>query len=326
MAKSSILVGVFQEKRGYWLPEKFVDQIRKAAPEREVVQAKNTEELLRLVPDAEILLTWQLPSPVVARCAHLKWIQSGAAGIENFLLPEITGSDTILTNSSGIHRIQMAEHTLAMMLALARQIHLAVRAQVEGRWARGEIWPGMDELYEKTCGIVGYGDVGQEVASRCRGFGMRIVACDLEFPKDAGLDGRYSPDELHSLLEGSDYVVLAVPATPKTEKMISSPEFRVMKPTAFLINVARGSVIDEEALVKALEAGEIAGAGLDVFAQEPLPEGHPFYKMENVILFPHLGGATPRYWERGTEFFCQNLKRYLTGQPLINVIDKRKGY
>jgi len=318
MAKSSILVGVFQEKRGYWLPEKFVDQIRKAAPEREVVQAKNTEELLRLVPDAEILLTWQLPSPVVARCAHLKWIQSGAAGIENFLLPEITGSDTILTNSSGIHRIQMAEHTLAMMLALARQIHLAVRAQVEGRWARGEIWPGMDELYEKTCGIVGYGDVGQEVASRCRGFGMRIVACDLEFPKDAGLDGRYSPDELHSLL--------AVPATPKTEKMISSPEFRVMKPTAFLINVARGSVIDEEALVKALEAGEIAGAGLDVFAQEPLPEGHPFYKMENVILFPHLGGATPRYWERGTEFFCQNLKRYLTGQPLINVIDKRKGY
>lgn len=326
MAKSSILVGVFQEKRGYWLPEKFVDQIRKAAPEREVVQAKNTEELLRLVPDAEILLTWQLASPVVARCAHLKWIQSGAAGIENFLLPEITGSDTILTNSSGIHRIQMAEHTLAMMLALARQIHLAVRAQVEGRWARGEIWPGMDELYEKTCGIVGYGDVGQEVASRCRGFGMRIVACDLEFPKDAGLDGRYSPDELHSLLEGSDYVVLAVPATPKTEKMISSPEFRVMKPTAFLINVARGSVIDEEALVKALEAGEIAGAGLDVFAQEPLPEGHPFYKMENVILFPHLGGATPRYWERGTEFFCQNLKRYLTGQPLINVIDKRKGY
>lgn len=326
MAKSLILIGVYREDRGFYLPEKFVDQIREAAAQREVVQAKNTQELLRLLPDAEVLLTWQPPQEILAKCGHLKWIQSGAAGIERFLIPKIIDSDLILTNSSGIHRIQMAEHTLAMMLAFARQIHLAVRAQIEGRWARKEIWPGMDELCDKTCGIVGYGHVGQGVAARCRAFGMRIIACDLQFPEESLLDGRCSPDELHSLLRASDYVVLAVPATPKTEKMISWDEFRIMKPTAYIINVARGAVIDEEALIRALKAGEIAGAGLDVFEQEPLPDNHPFYQMENVIVFPHLGGSTPRYWERGTDFFCQNLKRYLAGQPLINVIDKRKGY
>ena len=326
MAKSLVLVGVYNEERGFWLPEKFLEQIREAAPAREVMQAKNNEELLALLPESEVLFTGQLPQEILAKCGHLRWIQSGSAGIERFLIPEIIDSALILTNSSGIHRIQMAEHTLSMMLTFARQMHLAIRAQIEGRWARYELWPGIDELYGKTCGIVGYGDVGQEVAARCRPFGMRIIACDLQFPIDTELDGRYPPEELHTLLQASDYVVLAVPATPKTEKMISSDELRIMKPTAYLINVARGTVIDEEALIRALKAGEIAGAGLDVFVQEPLPDNHPFYNMENVIVFPHLGGVTPRYWERGTDFFCQNLKRYLSGEPLINVVDKRKGY
>jgi D-2-hydroxyacid dehydrogenase (NADP+) len=271
------------------------------------------------------------PSPerageLPARAPRLRWFQAASAGVDRLERGGFLGQQVVVTNSSGVHATPVGEYVLMVMLMFAKGAHRLLRAQVERRWAR--LLPA--ELRGKTVGVIGMGHIGTEVARLSRAAGCRVLAIRRSALKRRSgrtpADEVLPPSDLPYLLSESDYVVLAVPLTQKTRHLISREELRAMKPTAVLINISRGAVVDEEALVRALKEGWIGGAGLDVFEREPLPEDSELWDMENVILTPHISGGTERYFERAVPIFCENLRRYLNGRPLLNVVDPRRGY
>ena len=246
-----------------------------------------------------------------------------SAGVERHLFPELVESNVILTNSSGVHRIPISEMAMAMMLYFAKSLDKFVRLQLQRRWSR--IIP--DELAGKTAGIPGLGNVGMETAYRAKCFGMRVIALKRRpMRRPTYVDEILGPEDIERLLRESDFLIVTVPLTGETYHMIGERELKLMKPTAYIINVSRGAVIDNGALLKALKEGWIAGAGLDVFEEEPLPEDSELWELENILITPHISGGTPYYADRVIDIFCENLKRYLTGRPIINVVDKRAGY
>lgn len=299
----------------------------------------SSAEALDAIRGAEIYFGLGLPHDVLEAGleapGRLRWIHTGAAGVASLLHPELIESGIVLTNSAGIHAPPMAETVIAMMLHFARGLDHAVHAQHHSEW-RPDIWErndsGVRELAGATLGIVGYGGIGRAVAQRARALGMRIAALRRTRPpahEDAdsiGAEMVTGEDALGRLLEMSDVIVLAVPATPQTRGMIGASEIARMRAGAVLINVARGSVIDEHALIDALGAGRLRGAGLDVFATEPLPASSPLWALPNVLITPHVSATSTRFWEREGGLILENLRRYLSGRDLVNVVDTAAGY
>jgi phosphoglycerate dehydrogenase-like enzyme len=292
-------------------------------------------------PGTEVLYTYHVPETVVDLAPDLKWVQLHSAGADHVLDSALMDSDITLTTSSGIHATPIAEYVFASILAHRWRVPHWTRCQREGEWPSGR-WElyARPELRGGTLGILGYGSIGREVGRLARAFGMRVLALrrspgraerGYTPPNTGDREGViperiYRPDSLHDMLAECDYVVIALPLTPDTEHMIGEAELQAMKPDAYLVNIARGGIVDESALIQALREGWIAGAGLDVFEQEPLPADSPLWGLENVLMSPHVAGFTPRYDERAATLFAENLGRYLAGQPLLNLVEKSKGY
>lgn len=279
----------------------------------------------------EVLLSNPVvPDDVATLAPVLKWLQLTSAGVDRLLDAPVFRAGITVTTASGIHAVPISEYVLGAMIAFAKGFPKAFRAQAEGVWR--PYWP--DELEGRTVGVIGMGAIGARVAHLAHHLGMRVLAIrrstERRSPgKDAGaphIDEFLPPRDLPNLLAESDYVVVAVPLTGESRGLIGEAELRMMKPSAVIINIARGAVIDEGALVRALKEGWIAGAALDVYQMEPLPQDSALWGLENVILTPHISGGTPRYMERAVDLFCENLRHYLAGEPLRNVVDPTRGY
>ncbi len=283
------------------------------------------EQLDVLLAEAEVIYGLILPQDIVVRAPKMKWFQTMSAGVDRFAQTDIWQSPVKITGVSGIHAIPIGEFVLEFMLMFAKQAPLCFRMKQKREWKR--FMPSV--LHSKTVGIVGLGNIGREVARLSKAFGMRVIATRRSVKpgtRARHVDMLLPPEELKQLLAASDYVVVSTPLTPETRGLIGEEELKAMKPTAHIINISRGGTIDEKALIRALEENRIAGAGLDVFATEPLPADSRLWELDNVIFSPHVAGGMEDYMARATEIFCENLRRYLNGQKLINLIDKRKGY
>ncbi len=279
---------------------------------------------IALAPTAEIMVGWNVPREAVQHAPRLRWVHSTGAGVDRLLFPEILEREVLLTTSSGIHH-WLIEHVLAVMLALSRRLHLAMRNQIQHRWERGPRMEG-DEVAGQTLGILGLGSIGTELAGKAHALGMRVIGTKRTPAPILGVERVLPPDGLTEVLREADVVVVALPLTPATRGLIGEPELRTMKPTAVLINIGRGPIVQERVLIHALQERWIAGAALDVFEKEPLPAESPLYDLENVIITPHVSGASPHYMDRAVPFFCENLAAYLQGRPLRNMVDKGRGY
>jgi D-2-hydroxyacid dehydrogenase (NADP+) len=284
------------------------------------------ENLDLLLREAEILYGYihHFPKDLPERIARLKWIQSMTAGIDR--LPEaIMKSPIRVTNTSGIHGTSIGEVVLEMMLMFIKDAPACFLMKRNREWKRYK----QRLLRDQTAGIIGLGMIGREIARLCKAFDMKVIGIcrsggpERLFPE---VDRVYFREELPELLAASDFVILALPLTNETRGMIGEKELRGMKPGAYLINVARGAIVDEGALIRALDECWIAGAGLDVFVKEPLPPESRFYDLPNVIFSPHISGDMPDYEWRATDIFCENLRRYLAGEPFLHEVDKEKGY
>jgi len=305
------------------LEARHLEQIRAVDPRVRVTLVTDQPRGTDGVATAEIMVGWNIPREAVQRASRLKWIHSTAAGVDQLLYPEIRERGIILTASMGIHH-QLVEHIFAFLLALERRLHVAMRLQLQRKWDRTNTVG--DELSDKTLGILGLGTIGQQLVRKAQAFDMRVIGTKRTPTSIPGVDRVLPPDGLPQVMRESDAVVVALPLTPQTRGLIGERELQMMKPTAWFINVGRGPIIHETALIQALRAGRIAGAALDVFEHEPLRSDSPLYELENVILTPHVSGASPRYMDRAVPLFCENLARYLRGTPLRNLVDPERGY
>ncbi len=286
-----------------------------------------TERLAAVLAATEVIFTNPIiPTDIVDRAPKLQWLQLTSAGVDRLLDSPLVRSHVKVTTASGIHAVTISEYVLGAMLTFAKGFMRAVRSQAEAKWSA---YPPQ-ELEGQTVGIVGMGAIGSRVADLSHAFGMRVLAIrrsvERRTPGEGPVDELLPPSELMYLLAESDYVVLAVPLTPESTRLIGEPELRAMKPSAVLINIARGAVIDEAVLIRAIKERWIAGAALDVFEKEPLPSDSELWALDNVLVTPHISGGTPRYMERAVDLFCENLRRYLAGEMLRNVVDPARGY
>ena len=300
------------------------DQIRAIAEDIELINPASREAALEEMPEVEVIFGG-MTKDMFLRSEKLRWVQTWGAGVDGILSPEFFASEIILTSAKGTVGVHLAEQAMALLLGLTRGIAHAVRTT---NWdQRMPIRNASWELIDRTMGIVGLGGTGKDLALRASGFGMRILAVD---PEDAQkpdcVESCWKMDRFYDLLEASDVVSVCAPLTPETEGMFNRQAFEKMQNHALLINVTRGKIVDEVSLMEALEQGEIGGAGLDVTPQEPLPENHPLWNMDNVIITPHVAGGSPNRQDRVVNLFCENLQRLRTGKPLLSVIDKEKGY
>lgn len=290
-----------------------------------LLYAADEAAALEVAPQIEVLLGSFLPS-VCAAAPHLRWIQSYSAGMDKILFPEIVAREEVtITNMAGLYASQGGEHAWALLLALCRGLHRAVRIQDQKKWQGGPVV----ELTGSTMGIIGMGGFGLEILKRAKGYELEILALDpVRREKPEGVAELKLPtkENLHALIRRSDAVMLACPLIPETYHLIGPAELACMKPSAFLVNVTRGGIIDEPALAQALREERLAGAGLDVCEKEPLSPDSPLWEAPNLILTPHQAGASQHRPRKTFEFFRDNLHRYLSGQPLLNVVDKKKGF
>ena len=308
------------------LSEADAARVRAAAPDMRVVVTEDRAAIEGLLEEVEIATGW-FPHDLVTRAPGLRWLQQWGAGVDWLLRqPEVMHLDFILTNASGVHAIPISEQIMAYLLAFARQLPAAVRAQERGAWQK----TSRDDVFElagKTMLLIGVGAIGERTAAIASALGVRVLGIRRDPARGApGVAAMYAPDRLLDLLPEADFVVLTAPLNRATRGMIGERELRAMKDTAYLVNIGRGGTIQEQVLIQALREGWIAGAGLDVFAEEPLPATSPLWAMENVIVTAHYAGMTPHYDERALAIFLDNLRRYRAGEPLRNVVDKAEGY
>jgi len=301
-----------------------VARIRAVSEDFELVVARTPEEEERHLPDAEVIFG-RFDKERFQKARRLKWVQVTPAGVDPLMFDEFVRSKVILTSAKGIVGTHLADHAFALLLALVRDLKTAIETK---DWkARGSADISAMELGGKTMGLVGLGGTGIEVAKRAQGFDMRVIAIDPEdVAKPPYVAELWKPDRFYDLLAQSDVVVICCPLTKKTAGMFNLEAFRRMKRGSILINVTRGPIVDEAALMQALKEKLIAAAGLDVLPQEPLPPDHPLWMMPNVIVTPHSAGRSPLRMDRTVDLFAENLRRFLAGKPMLSVIDKSKEY
>lgn len=291
-------------------------------------------QFAEVIKKAEVVVCSGLTSELLNETQKLKWVSFWHAGLEKKLTPELLRGNILITNASGVHGPNIAEHVLAMMLMFTRRMPFYFKAQLEGRWAHADDELPTDgnigELTGKTLGIIGLGRIGEALAARAKSFGMKIIAVkrDARSRHDprVAVDALYSLAELPVVLEQSDHIAICLPLTMETEHLFNRETLGLISPNAFLYNISRGSIIEQTALIEALEAKEIKGAGLDVFEDEPPAADSPLWHLDNVILTPHVAGFTPYYFERAAKIFVADLKRYVSGQPLGNLYVRERGY
>jgi D-2-hydroxyacid dehydrogenase (NADP+) len=309
-------------------PLQFAAGIRQRWPAMKVVHLPNYDHVLDELPDTDILVGFSLRREQFALAKKLKWIHATAAGVGQLMYPELRESGIVLTNARGIHSAPMSEHILGMIIALARRFPDAFRFQRAAHWAQQEIWDARpSELRGKILLIVGYGTIGHELARIMQSIGMRIWGITRSGSGDASLVERILPaSQLHDALPLADFVVLAAPETPDTRRMIGEKEFSLMKPSAYFLNVARGTLVDQNALINTLRARAIAGAALDVTEEEPLAPESLLWKLDNVFITPHISAATENLWPRQEALLLENLERWFVGRELLNRVDLQQGY
>lgn len=303
---------------------RLVGLVEAAAPTARLVVPETPADVLDQAAPAEVAAGWQLPDGLVERAPRLRWIHAFTAGVDQFVgLPGVRDGRIVLTRTVGAHTA-VPEHVMALVLAFSRRLHVDIRNQVAHRWDR-PAGVGL-EVQGQVLGILGLGQIGQPLAARAAAFGMRVIGTKRTPGPLPHVERVFPPDRMDDVLREADFVVALLPVTPATRGVLGEREFRQMKPTAVFINVARGTIVEEQALLRALREGWIAGAGLDVFDEEPLPPDHPFYAFEQVIITPHVSGITPRFFDRVAGVFCENLRRYVAGEPLLHVVDVARGY
>jgi D-2-hydroxyacid dehydrogenase (NADP+) len=298
----------------------------KVSARANIIVSRSRSELADAIPRAEIFFGWRFSENYYQQAKNLRWVHLASAGIDGGLPPAIFDDDIIITCSKGLHPAAMADTAMGMMLALTRNLHFARELQKERRWAFDIVSSGVGILEGKTLGIIGAGFVGQAIAKRAKAFGMKVIGINSDGHKAAGFAEIGSISRLPWLLKQSDIVVMTIPSTDKTQNLLGPRQFALMKKGAILINIGRGRVIDQNALLNAINEGKIAGAGLDVFAEEPLPEKSPLWEIPNVIITPHIAGMMPEHIERVTNLFLDNLEKYLAGKKLSGLVSKKKGY
>ena len=303
-------------------------QIRAAAPHADIIvvkdpDSKNDETLAGCI-DTEIFFGTDIKDWIKI-LPDLKWVQVAIAGVDWILDdPDIADSNVSITNASGVHAIPVSEHVLAIMLSFCRNMNVHFKDQMNRKWRH---LPEYRELAGSTIGIIGIGKIGEKIAETAKAFGMKVSGLRRNPGRTSPwVDRMFGPDQLLEMLPECDWVVISAAATKETGGLIGVPEFNAMKKSAYIINIARGALIQEDELIKALREGRIAGAGLDVFEKEPIEESSPFWDFSNVIITPHIAAGTPYYIDRLVDIFCENIRRYYSGEPLTNLVDRKLGY
>ncbi|HEY6272797.1 MAG TPA: D-2-hydroxyacid dehydrogenase [Terriglobales bacterium] len=309
-----------------WINERLRDDF----PEHQFVQLESNDRVSREIEDTAVFVGAFLSLPDFKRAAKLQWIHSPTAAVHQLMFPELVRSSVRVTNSTGIHGPVVAEHALAMILALAKRLPQAMRYQVKKKWAQDKVWherPHPREVAGTTVAVVGMGGIGNEFTQRAKALGLRVLAVRENAGKGTnGADEVYTAAQIDDVLPQADFVLLCAPLTPATRGIINAARLRKMKRDAYLINVSRGPLIVEVDLIDALKNKRIGGAALDVFIQEPLPRGSAFWRLDNVLITPHTASFTEQLWERHYQHIVENMKRFLAGQPLLNEVDKQRGY
>jgi phosphoglycerate dehydrogenase-like enzyme len=297
--------------------------------DRVALHFARAEERIDAIKDAEVVVCGKLSPELIAAAANLRWVSFWIAGLDNQVTPELEAHHVLITNASGVHAPNIAEQVLTYILMFTRRMPYYMRAQMARKWAHDEII-SFEELTGQTLGIAGLGRVGEALAVRASRFGMRVIAVkrDISSRHDRAIisDALYPPEQLPEMLSKSDHVCIAMPYTRETHHLFNEVMLAHMKASAYLYNVSRGKIIDEQALIAALNNGKLRGAGLDVFESEPLAADSPLWGMENVIITPHVAGFTPHYFARAAALLADNLERFVGGRPLKNLYDPQKGY
>jgi phosphoglycerate dehydrogenase-like enzyme len=306
------------------------ERLQQGFPGHQFVQLQNYDRVPEEIPDTDVFIGWSLRPQQFVAARKLRWIHSPAAAVHQLMFPELIQSSVLLTNSTGIHGPVVAEHALAVLLAMAKRLPQAMQYQAKRQWSQDQLWherPRPREVAEATVAVIGMGGIGREFTTRAKALGMKVLAVRENPAKGAdGADAVFNSTQIDEVLPQADYVLLCTPVTPATTGMINAARLGKMKPDACLINVGRGPLIDEPALLHALTNRTIAGAALDVFEVEPLPPDSPFWSLDNLLISPHTAAVTERLWERHYRLIADNLKRFLADQPLLNLVDKQRGY
>jgi phosphoglycerate dehydrogenase-like enzyme len=325
-----VVVAIYSDFSSWCIPEEQVQRLRDQFPQHTFTRADSDEETLRAIPPADVAFSSRITPAHLAAAFCLRWIHSPAAGVGAMLFPEMVSSSVVMTNSRGNSSVTIAEHVLAVTLSLFRDLPLAQRRQAERVWAQNEFDAGaaIRTLRGARVLVVGLGSIGSETARLAIAFGAEVVGLRRR-PELDGPDGILSvlsPDALHDELPRADLVVLAAPQTSGTWHLIGDRELSLMKRDAILVNVSRGKLVDEAALVRALDGRRLRGAALDVFEHEPLDPASPLWGRPDVLITPHVSGFHAGYWPDATRLFAENLRRFEAGQPLENLVDKHAGY
>ena len=334
----TVLVGIYSPFAAWNIPPWHVERLRRAFPQHDFLHAVTDEDALRLISRAHVAFMADLRPAQFHAAAELRWVHSPAAGLAGMLFPEMVQSPVVMTNSRGISAGTIAEHVIAVTLVLFRKFPLAFRSQAAREWAQNAVLaePPIRTIAGARALVVGLGSIGMATARLLAAFGAHVTGIRRHPARanERGTDDRVveriaAPDDLMHLLPGADVVVLAAPQTADTRGMIAAPQLAAMRRDAVLVNVSRGRLVDEAALAAALTADDdrrIGGAALDVFEHEPLSPSSPLWTLPNVVITPHMAGFRPDHWDAVTDLFAENLRRFESGTPLRNVVDKGAGY
>jgi phosphoglycerate dehydrogenase-like enzyme len=326
----NIVIGVIHPSTAWVLPRAFVDRLRSDFPQHSFVDVWDRQALRAALPDADAAFAAFVDRDIVPSLARLRWVQAPAAGVGHLLSDELIASPIVLTSARGVRARPIAEHVLAVALALARQLHTAMRYQATHTWSLDELEASgrIRTLNGARMGLIGLGAIGIEVAAVASAFGMHVTALRKRVvrPAPPGVEAVLAPERLSELLAASDVVVLAAALTAETHQLIGRDALRHVKRGAFLVNVGRGGLIDDAAVIEALQDGRLGGAALDVFTREPLDPASPYWDLPTVIVTPHISGGMEDYWTPLVALFAENLRRFARGEPLLNVVDKHAGY
>ena len=311
-------------------PAWFPKRLQQDFPQVNVVHLPDHKRVDEEIVDTEVAITWSIRPAQIAAAKKLRWIHSPAAAVHQLICPELVNSDIILTNAREVHGPVVAEHVIALIFALAKKIPGSVRLQEKHVWGQQILWdelPRVREVAGAAVGLIGLGSIGRAVAKSAKALGMRVIAAREHPDKGSeGADAIFGPAQIDEVFRQADYIVLAAPVTAGTKAIASAARLALMRPDACLINVGRGPLVDEPALAAALREKKIGGAALDVFPKEPLPADSPLWDVPNLLITPHTAALTDKLWDRHYALFCENLRRYLNGEPLLAVVDKHKGY
>jgi phosphoglycerate dehydrogenase-like enzyme len=330
MATHKIAILLHDEFEMWRPPAWFMDRLHHEFPQVEVAYSSSKRHDDEALRNSDVMIGWSLSPEQVRAATNLRWIYSITAAVDQFFFPELIQSNIAICNAARVHGPVVAEHAIAMVLALAKRVPSAVRFQADRKWAMEEIWkerPRPREIAEANLLVVGLGSIGAEVAALAAALKMHVIGV-RQFPERgaAGAHEVLGYPALDNALPRADFVVLAAPLTPQTRRLMDSRRLQLFKPDAYLINVCRGALVDEEALIKALRDNRLGGAALDVFAEEPLPRKSALWKLPQVLITPHTAFLTEKVWERHYTAFTSNLKRYIAGEPLQDTVDKKQGY